>query len=572
MNAASTETTGDLPPVDDRNDLPAEDRDRPTVGWVGWLISTGVHALLLLLMYVVVMGVVVVQQDPPAVRVAVVTAPPPPPDKKEKHTLEAQAEVTIVSESETPQPITALDMPVEVAEAEEEKDSPNPKGREEAVASSEMGGQGAFMAIGASGGASGMFGMRQGAGRRRAVGMHGGSKASESAVEAGLRWLSRHQSQAGHWPLMTYQNNCQEDGPKCEPAERHRGPSDDIGITGLALLCFLGAGYDHIVPSKHKQVVRKAVDMLVAAQGASGEFMQEGRPHNYAQAMAVMALAEAYAMTGDQALRPVVEKGVQVILARRVPATAAGPVPWVWGDFTESKADGMATSSSSWNLQALKSCIAAGIDVGNGWDSGKQWLNAIWRASTVYLGKDPDRLDPYTDETGLAYRYNPETSQVSHFSPRSNTHDLGCIGLLIGLFQGRAPGDPMISTLANYEMRHHLPTAYPCNNYYAYYNTLAFFQIGGEAWKTWNGSVRDIFVNSQRSDPGCFDGSWDPGQHFSAQQTGRPLSTVLNILILEVYYRYALIHGADISKAGDGKAGVGKAGKTVGKAVPQVPR
>jgi hypothetical protein len=519
-----------------------------------WVISAAVHGTLIAIAAVVVFGSPkLLEVDAPPTRVNPIDPPTKVPDTpKKERTLEAKVELDAPSEAEVTAPTTTLDVPQEVTQAEAESDAETPKGREEAVADAETGGAGAFMAIGAGGGSAGMFGSRSGGGRKRAVATGGGSKGSEAAVEAALRWFVRHQSPNGSWPLLSYQNNC-ADNPKCEQAERHRGPSDDIGVAALGVLCFLGAGYDHKTPNKHRKTVKAALDWLLAQQQADGEFLIEGkRAHNYAQAMGVMALAEAYGMSADPALRKPVENGVQIMLKRRSPVTPLGKYAWGWNDGQESPAV-MATSATSWNLQALKAVIGSGLSAGDGWDSGKQWLQAIWEGSVRAEGKDPTKLNPYTDETGIAYRYDSEKGIVTDFRgsqsaapPYNNRggHDLGCIGLVVGVFQGRQVGDPMLETLANYEMKYHFPTSYPMNNYYAYYNTLAFFQMGGERWLKWNSTVRDVLVHAQIAQPGsCYDGSWDPGQHYSAKETGRPLSTALNCLSLEVYYRYAQVKG-----------------------------
>jgi len=85
---------------------------------------------------------------------------------------------------------------------------------------------------------------------------NGGSAASESAVENGLAWLAAHQGADGGWRFNL--KLC----PQC------LGQCRDSGIlttttapTGLALLCFLGAGYtQHEGP--YQEVVSKGLYYL----------------------------------------------------------------------------------------------------------------------------------------------------------------------------------------------------------------------------------------------------------------------------------------------------------------------
>jgi len=78
-----------------------------------------------------------------------------------------------------------------------------------------------------SGAGKGSFGQRGGGGRRLMVKRHGGSKATETAVDAALRWLAYHQEADGHWDSMKFGA-----AKKC-----------DTAMTGLAELAFLGAGH-----------------------------------------------------------------------------------------------------------------------------------------------------------------------------------------------------------------------------------------------------------------------------------------------------------------------------------------
>ncbi|MBN8526397.1 MAG: terpene cyclase/mutase family protein [Planctomycetes bacterium] len=536
-----------------------DQRSRYT-GVIAWTVSGALHATMAMLLGTIYFLTAEQEEEVPPVRVQ--TLPPPPEKREDRHEdtrelLDPKVQLDLASSDDT-SPVSQLDLPQEDSQHEEQEENPIPKGREEAVADSESGGSGAFMAIGAGGGAAGMFGSRSGGGKRRAVAKGGGSKGSEGAVDAALRWFKRHQAADGAWRAISYQNNCTMDGPKCEPGKNHRnGENEDIALTALATLCFLGAGYDHATPNTHRQVVRKAVDWLLAAQGPDGVF---GKAYNYEQAIAAMALAEAFAMTSDRSLRPAAQRAIDVVLARRAQPTAligsgAGgtyPVTGLgWGDFT---ATGQKAHSSAcgWNIQAIKSAATAGLDVKDGPAGAKLWLDAVWRGTCALEKKDPARLDPYRDTTTLAYYVDFTTGAASELGAANVIHNLAAVGVVSGVFMGVDASSVMIQTMANHVMAYDVPRAWPGNLYYTYYCTFGMFQLGGDRWQTWNNIVRDQFVASQRTEDGCFDGSWDFERcTFYAHDVGRLLSTALSCLSLEVYYRYAQVHPHD---AKNGKA------------------
>jgi hypothetical protein len=520
-------------PQDDPRDLERDDQEhrRGSSGWIGWVISACFHVLLILLMASIYFLVAPPDVDVPPVRVATIEAPPVKEEKpKDERVLEAEVQLEVVAESDHPSPISQLDLPVVDSEREEDTETPVAKGREEAVAESEMGGSGAFMAIGASSGGSGMFGSRSGGGKKRALAKGGGSKGSESAVDAALRWFKRHQDPGGKWDPSNYAANCTEN-PKCEPGDPAVAKHANA-MTGYAVLCFLGAGYDHQTPNKYRETVRKGLNYLVAAQQANGMLGEE----NYSNAIATMALAEAFAMTGDPALKGAAQRGVDAVVAHQTAdlslkdAKDSAYAAFGW-DYLHPHARND-SSVTGWNVMALKSALAGGLNVGNGLEGAKLWLEKVWKTT------NPDwaKLDPYTGESVFPYQYSSD--QANGGDPHHKT--LSCVGALCGVFLGRRAGDPLLETLANYIMNHDVPTTYPCNIYYLYYNTLAMFQVGGERWKKWNSSVRDLLVNAQRKGDGCFDGSWD-FKWFA--QEGRIMSTAYCCLSLQVYYRYAQVAG-----------------------------
>ncbi len=385
-----------------------------------------------------------------------------------------------------------------------------PQGREAAIAESELGGSGAFFAIGAGGGAAGMFGSRSGGGRQRAVGRGGGSKGSESTVDAGLRWLKKHQQPNGMWDPVQYPANCTEE-PKCEAGQG--GSDDTVALTGQALLAFLGAGYDHKTPNKHRPAVQKGIDALLSLQQADGGL--GGTVES--QALATTALAEAYAMTSDPALRKPAQAGVDRLLALRLAVADGKPLAW-------GRAPAIDTHATLQAVMALKSAHAAGLNAGDGLERAKLWLEGAWQAANPGW----KTLDPYQDATAFPAHWVPDGT-ISGSEAEA--------GATAAVFLGHRSGDQLLETLAN-TIGRTTPAERAAAPRRTWLGTLAMFQVGGEHWKRWNTAVRDALVLSQRKGDGCFDASWDP-----PVQTGRGRlqSTVHALLSLEVYYAYAPI-------------------------------
>jgi Ca-activated chloride channel homolog len=376
------------------------------------------------------------------------------------------------------------------------------------VDSAETGSTGAFLSIGAGGGSAGMFSNRTGGGKRRALAAGGAAKNSESATDAALRFLRRHQGADGSWHPVTYPDACTE-VMKCEPGAG--GVEDQIALTAKALLGFLGAGYDHKSPTKYRGPVERALAFLRGRQQADGALATTVEAH----ALALTALAEAYAMTNDPELKPFADRAIVCLLSRRI----AGPdgKPLAWGDET-----GVSTALSVAAVLALKSCLAAGLDTSDGMQRAKVWIELAWKAANPAW----KTLDVYTQSSQYPARWTI-AGQVE-----GEDH----AAALAMVFLGCHPGDVMLETVMNRLKETAPPPAdivqHPRLLLFA---TMSSFQAGGERWKWWNETYRTGVPAAQRTGDGCFDGSWNPP---ASLPRGRLHSTALILLSLEVYYCY----------------------------------
>ena len=358
---------------------------------------------------------------------------------------------------------------------------------------------------------------------------HGSTEGSEQAVEMGLDFLARHQFPDGHWSLDR------------SPGADQAAPGDadsvagevraDTAATGLALLAFLGAGYTHM-DNKHRAVVRKGIDWLAANQQPSGQLFTPATDGDragriYGHGIGAIALCEAYGMTRDPLLREPAGRAIRFIVDAQHPTLGGWRYTPEDGQTTWRKESD--TSVSGWQLMALKSAQMAGLEV-----------------PADVMQKAGRWLDLAQTDGGARYMYNPYAGDEPDQQRRGLVPNraMTAEGLLMRMYLGWNRDHPGLIGGADY-LKRNLPEVSARAQslrdvYYWYYATQVMFQMQGDYWTGWNDRLRPLLLTSQVRE-GPLSGSWDPDRPVPdrwAHAGGRLYVTTLNLLMLEVYYRY----------------------------------
>ena len=476
-----------------------------------WVISATVHAVIFLLATLLTVAAPAAQLDEVTISSDVAKHEEKKYDEKLKRDLfknpnEIKADVSV------DRPVVVHEQ-AEVAdhfETDNNMDSGTSRGQEDAISDIPLGGTGVTGSIGVGGGGmAGCFGYREGGGKKHAVQRFGGSPATESAVDAALRWLARHQEADGRWAA--------------EKWESKRDKRSSMAMTGLATLAFLGAGHTHKTGGPFRDNVVRAVKWLVSQQLDNGAIVGKAG-YNYAHydgychSMASMALVEAYGMTNDPEIKEAAQKSVDYsIKIHQKPYSGWRYSPGQEGDI----------SHTGWFVMQLKSAKVAGLQVdGASFQGGMNFVNKL-------LGKD----------TGKSVY---ELSQVSSANYGGGMGDQSsarrtAISQVCRLFMG-VPRDDELLQKGNKWVLACKPEWDKADFYGLYYGTLATFQIGGQSWKEWNEAMKPMLLDHQRKGGPMdgsaqdVDGSWDADK--GCWECGRLFSTALGALSLEVYYRY----------------------------------
>jgi hypothetical protein len=313
---------------------------------------------------------------------------------------------------------------------------------------------------------------------------------ARSAVDSALHWLAVHQETEGFWD------------PK-----KHEGNEARVGITGLAVLAFMGGGHT-ARRGEYRRNVLRCLEWLLSQQKENGSLGAT----MYEQAIATIALCEAFGRVPDERVGLAARKAV-MYLEKAVNRDDG------WRYHPNSPLSDV--SVTGWVIQALKTARLAQI----------QLDRTVYSRALVFLDSLTDRGAGPESNGGVGYTFVPEQNYGAGMPAMT------CAGMVIRQFSGVGVKTPIL--IKGAELTRRTPPSWGAKDFYLwYYATYAMHNMGEENRIWWNRRIRDVLVEHQCRD-GDKAGSWDPDGDRWASHGGRVYTTALGALCLEVYYRYS---------------------------------
>jgi hypothetical protein len=371
----------------------------------------------------------------------------------------------------------------------------------------------------------------------------------------GLDWLMRHQDEDGKWDWIGYTRHCRQGRCNCphgvDPGVAKEGRNFSIGLTGLALLGFLGSGYTHmdLPPEKKKEVspnflkrhafyketVQKAVAFLLKTLQPDGCFTppeqlnRHFEGYMYNQGICTLAILEAYQLTRDPQLCAAGQCAVDFIC--KAQGRRGG-----WDYCSFDRPEGRRSrrtdvSVSSWQIMALKSAIDAGLRV------DPRVLNLARR----YFRKMTRRTGSYRYAVG---KRGKDILDVSDEHTRRESIGVTAAGMLSAMYLGASldskglkDGAALLLSDRPNPDKVKAPKAkgdeYNFHTvYYWYYGSLVMYHLGKGYWSLWKTDLARMLKRTQNT--GEARGSWDPRGTFLGTYAGRLYVTTFNILTRSV--------------------------------------
>ena len=388
---------------------------------------------------------------------------------------------------------------------------------------------------------------------------------TEEAVLEGLCWLMRHQNEDGSWSADSLHEHCTVRA--CIPADPELDSSFDTGMTALALLAFLGQGLSPLSkvvivdealgrpPRPAGEIVKRGIRWLMERQKPDGSFSDSepfALPEN--DTLSTMALCEAYALSPSlREVKKSAQRAIDFLVAAQKRGDDGVPSGWGFGAQSDLEArrargelDEEAYDEARRNLDPSVTC----------------WVVMALASAKSCRFQVPDSalegaLAAAKREAEPGARTNLACAS-ERFDRHSARHD--ALNMLVRAFAGGSIDDPYLAGAARAiaaDVPRVSKDGLSVDFYYWYFATLALNQYDGpdsprvsrkrgEFWEPWERGLVNALLGLQdrsRERDDCARGGWL--QEARGNRRGRALyNTALNVLTLEVYYRYTNVFGA----------------------------
>jgi len=295
---------------------------------------------------------------------------------------------------------------------------------------------------------------------------------TKKAMEQALEWLKETQNKDGSW-------------------------GNNSAITSFVLLAFMSQGH---LPGqgKYGPEVAKGVRNLVAgARESDGYLVGNTGGNMYAHGMATLALSQVWGMTGDEEVKKVLKKAIDLICK-----TQNHEGGWRY----EPQPTGADVSVTIMQVMALRGAKDSGLHVPD-----DKMKNAI------------KYIDNCRDPRTGGYRYQVGGGPAGYARTAAGV----CVLQLCGEYDKKDIASAVKYLDNTGEDRQHWW-------YGAYYAAHAYHQVGGKEWEAFYDKMKTKLLGSQQS-----NGSWkDPKEG----HVGPAYQTAIAILILSVPSHYLPIY------------------------------
>jgi hypothetical protein len=297
---------------------------------------------------------------------------------------------------------------------------------------------------------------------------------TKKAVESALKFLAKEQSPDGSW-------------------------GNNNAIVGFVLLAFMSNGH---LPNQGEfgKVVDKGVKYLLSSCRDDGYLVGSKGGNMYCHGMAALALTQVYGMTGDEDVKKVTKKAIDLIIKTQNPEGG-----WRY----EPSPTGADISVTIMQVMALRGAKDAGLQV----------PDKIMANSIKYIGR-------CRDTRSGGYRYQPYSQGPGYARTAAGV----CVLQLCGEYEA----DEIKKAVEYLERVGDDPGHYWYGHYYAAH---ALNQVGGEIWEKYYKRMRDRLLATGYQKPG---GEWYDSRREAAY--GPCYQTAIAVLVLSVPTHYLPIY------------------------------